>query len=181
MTSSRWLPRGSSVTPGKALLGVIGICFLLAVSSQVLRPSVDSSMVPPHGFLVGDAVAAELPQGGRIVVVSENCDVCLKRKTAYAQIASGDRSDIFIAVQTGENREIERALSAEALQSSRFVVLNQDELFRTLRVQAFPVSVTVDRDRRVTHAEVSRDGWLTGIGGPVAWTEAWKRLLFGQH
>lgn len=164
----------------KALVGFVGLGLLVSLFLWPSLEAIDPRLVPPRGFVVGEAFGTTLPGGGRILIVSEDCEICLQRRNAYARIVARMPSDVVVAVQTGGDQQIERELLRGDPGASGFLVLSQQELVGSLRVHAFPVSVTIDRDRRVVHTGRSRDGMLSSIGGPLAWIEAWKQLLFGQ-
>lgn len=160
-------------TPAIVLSGLaLGVVAISIFGSKPLAPT----LVPPVGFEVAEPIRSALQNGGDILVLSEDCDICIARLRSYENLVRRVESPVVL-IQRGEGTALEEALAVADREERGVWVLSREEVVRTTGVQAYPVHLSIDESGRVQSSSVSRQGWLRSVGGPVAWGKAWVRLL----
>ncbi len=156
------------------LLTLLLLPVLLVMGSRGVRSS--STMVLRSTF-VGPEVAASIPDGGQVLVVSDYCDTCRDRHAAYARAVERGIDIVLVAEISPDSSVFARYRQADTELASRVILLDRSAFADWMPVSAVPASLTVDRAGRVQEWGLAQNGSLRAVLRPSRWVEGWRRLV----
>lgn len=166
----------SVVTLGMAAAPLVA-ALVLALSDT---RSVDRSKLPPEGFRVAEPIAAVLPEGGTILVVSSVCQTCTDRATAFAKHVARHEDTGLVVFETeaaGDSSMVRLRVSSTPRALRRTVFLPYAEMPELIGGKVVPIAVEIDASHRVRTASGSSIGWLGAMLNPRHWLRGWFRLV----
>lgn len=159
----------------------IGVLFVVMTSAVITSAyaaahRIPSSSLPYEGFPVRHAeIAARLPNGGVVLIISESCATARVRLPSVVRLVESSPDHLLLVIGSGRFPEVIRHLERSRIPAERILMMSSLEAYDALNVMASPSMVQIGENGRVIGAVPATVGWMRPLTSPEAWKVAWRR------
>lgn len=155
-----------------SMFGIVGVLIIAFASTRAVTP--DS--FPDRGFPVEAEIHQLLPEGGKLLVVSEACEVCVERAKAITTFVARHEGHVLLVGTMDDTVRVPEFQDFLTSHRTRSQVLRIQNLRDALQLRSTPALIEIDAAGRVVEAGPASVGWLRSFLSPRKWIGAWLDL-----